>query len=326
MTDLNLKEIEDSARLVVLEEGVLSVSLLQLRFSLPHSAALRLAHKLRGTGMEDDLKHPQPDGSIHPVTRFLAKVLELAWFFRDLHEDREGGDPRAIQLLRPWGATPTQFKELISWGMYRDQSLTLTKAAVATLAACPEEFLPTPHVAALRDQLVTMCAPEERPFFTVTTRQQIYERSVTRFARYVRLVAADIAQRDTRAVDHFVQRAWIPTGRAHIPAGAERWFEHVVPCVFIFAECERRFRADPGLDISVMSAWLKRYLVAVEIPKVVADQLDGPMGLKMVMPEGWNWEGGCVFERLHKANLSFDLPPGSMCCTKTAASDGGIQH
>jgi hypothetical protein len=41
--------------------------------------------------------------------------------------------------------------------------------------------------------------------------------------------------------------------------------------------------------------------------------------LKYAMPEAWRYGSGCRFERLHRAGISFDVPPQVACLSECPA-------
>jgi hypothetical protein len=249
----------------------------------------------------------------HLLGQFLIRVLETAIFFRDIHECGEGGHHGAVELLRPWPGDAMGFRSLMLQELFGAKALTLTEAASELMRACPPEYLPHADADELLHALTLLCEPHERPTAEMVPPEGKHVRAVSRFARYLRH-AGTVFPMHTRSVDYFVQREWIPTGHA-LELGADRHHEHVVPCVAVIVEAQRRLALNPSWNVAAMTAWLQRYLAIVVIPKKRAAELDGPLGLRETMPKDWPWDTGCIFERLHQARVTFAPPSGMSCCT-----------
>lgn len=73
----------------------------------------------------------------------------------------------------------------------------------------------------------------------------------------------------------------------HSLAGAE-YREHVVPLALIRDQCEKMFAL--GVRLTAVSALLRRHLRVVMISKAERYRIDFDLGLKVRMPEGWNFE------------------------------------
>ncbi|WP_152682807.1 hypothetical protein [Caenimonas sp. SL110] len=251
----------------------------------------------------------------HDVDRFLNRVMETAIFFRDVIEIGEGGHTKAIKMLRPWNATPTAFKKLVNYQLFGERGLPLTEVAAEMVRHCPVSELPDPDVEGLVGRIRQMCSGEAQVPILVPepTREERHSRAVWRYARYLKANFRGFVARDTRAVEWFVQRAWIPMGSATDLEGSELWNEHVVPKCAIVVEAERRFQLDPNWSVDDMAWWIEPLMAIVVIRKTDAARLDGPLRLRDSMPADWKWEKGCVFERLHKAGVKF-VPPSGMSC------------
>jgi hypothetical protein len=303
--ELSPRTLLQEAAQIVCEKGLLTVSLVQRRLLLGYKAAGELVREVRDSGpMESSMRQSA-------VGQFLIRSLETAIFFRDLHECGEGGHHSAIKLLRPWPGTAMSFRSLLLQELFGARALTLTDAASELTRACPPEHLPDADSDELQHSLALLCEPHERPHAQVVSREEKHARAVGRFARYLRY-AGTVFPMHTRSVDYFVQREWIPTGHA-LELGPNRHHEHVVPCVALIVEAQRRQALDPSWSVADMTAWLQRYLAIVVIPKKRASELDGPLGLRETMPQCWPWDSGCIFERLHKARIAF-APPDGMAC------------
>ncbi|MCV2361706.1 hypothetical protein LNV08_22320 [Paucibacter sp. TC2R-5] len=95
--------------------------------------------------------------------------------------------------------------------------------------------------------------------------------------------------------------------------GADRR-EHVVPRVVLCREAHDMFGR--GESIKAVADLLRKYLKIVLISIEEKHHLDHEIGLKQRMPDGWSFEEGCTFARLHAANIEFDAIPSGVraCC------------
>ena len=86
------------------------------------------------------------------------------------------------------------------------------------------------------------------------------------------------------------------------PLPEKNWREHVVPCKVLLNEAKRIFlNGGTAEDIAEM---LHNNLVIVNIHESDARRLDGEMGLRESMPEGWEF-GDCIFARLDAAGIDY---------------------
>jgi hypothetical protein len=103
----------------------------------------------------------------------------------------------------------------------------------------------------------------------------------------------------------------LPHGRAEQIVGNE-WQEHAVPCAFLQRKASELLRH--GIPPDSVARWIEPYLRIVTIEKSDAQQLDGPLGLKDVMPEGWRFGGDCMYARLHAQGIRFTAPVEGPAC------------
>jgi hypothetical protein len=120
---------------------------------------------------------------------------------------------------------------------------------------------------------------------------------------------AENAGRHSRVPEFFIPVNRIPRGQSH---SRTEHPEHVVPCAAIREYCLNYFEEGRSLDEVVKL--IRRLLVIVDISIDEWRKLDeGSSALKDIMPPGWDLETGCIFARLHWANITFDAPPGFAC-------------
>jgi hypothetical protein len=118
----------------------------------------------------------------------------------------------------------------------------------------------------------------------------------------------------SRIVELFVPEDLVPHGIGNNGGGHR---EHVVPCVYLLEQSKIRFEA--GHTMQQVVQFLKRCLVIVNITEEEQRNLDGSKarggrGLKNRMPNNWDPESGCIYQRLHDAEIKFDPPEGEHVC------------
>ena len=86
------------------------------------------------------------------------------------------------------------------------------------------------------------------------------------------------------------------------PLPKNNWREHVVPCKVLIQEAKRIFLN--GGTVEDIADMLDKNLVIVNIHESDARRLDGEMGLRDSMPEGWEF-GDCIFARLDAAGIDY---------------------
>lgn len=79
--------------------------------------------------------------------------------------------------------------------------------------------------------------------------------------------------------------------------------EHVVPCATLILECKRLIGAGAHTDEQIADL-LRKHWKLVFITKEEQRLLDFELGYRSTMPEGWTFENGDPFERLHRANIT----------------------
>ena len=78
--------------------------------------------------------------------------------------------------------------------------------------------------------------------------------------------------------------------------------EHVVPCAVLINECKRLIKNDAHSDGQIAILLAKHWKI-VKITKEEQQRVDYELGYKSKMPDGWCFENGDTFERLHRANI-----------------------
>jgi hypothetical protein len=241
---------------------------------------------------------------------YVSRVSQTALFFWEMFEENQGGHTEAIKLLKP---TPklsnVQLRGFVLNDLYRTRGLALTEAAVQLAAWLERQNYAPKGAVNIESAIRAYCAPYERDMRVITDDNEVLERSFVRLARYYYLMHAEEAGRHTRVPDYFIPNNCIPRGRSH--SGTVHP-EHVVPCAAIREYCLKYFVEGRSLDEVVKL--IRRLLVIVDVSIDEWKKLDeGPSALKDIMPPEWDLETGCIFARLHLAEIKFDPPPGFTC-------------
>ncbi len=251
--------------------------------------------------------------------KYVRSVFETALFFRDMFEEKQGGHTGAIKLLKPLSDISNKdTREFVLVDCYRNRDLNLTKTCLAFAARLAGTGKAPDFDAEVVDaELRSLCIGHEREIREVIDREDHIERSFLRAARYLQRIQADGAQAHSRVLELFVSAEFVPVGRGKKGPGHR---EHVVPCVYLAEAALDLFVK--GRTVDYVARWLRPYLVIVEISKPEQQYLDGAirkggLGLKNKMPDGWQFDTGCIFQRLHDAGIAFDHPSNVAICRHT---------
>lgn len=241
---------------------------------------------------------------------FIRQVFETVLFFREMHEEGEGGSTGAIQLLKPVKSVGNvAVRQFVLHDLFEEQQLTLTKAAekfAMWKPGCEKSTLF--DIEDIRPELHALCVEHERPITKVTNKEEIKRRCYLRAARYIKLNWAGQVPSHSRIVELFIPENIVPHGQGL--AGQEHR-EHVVPCVYLLIKCRELFQK--GADINDVAEFLRRHVAIVNISKEQQRCLDGSqkkggLGGRDKMPDGWQPDQDCIFQRLHDARIDFNPP------------------
>lgn len=247
----------------------------------------------------------------------IANAVFCYVFFWEMFEENQGGHTEAINLLKP---TPklsnVQLRDFVLNDLYKTRGLALSDAAVQLAAWLDRQNYAPKGVVNMESAIRAYCAHYERDIRVVTDENEVLERSYVRLARYYYLMHAEGAGRHTRVPDYFIPNNRIPRGQSHSGTNHP---EHVVPCAAIREYCLNHF--EEGQTLNEVVKLIRRLLVIVDISIDERKKLDeGSTALKDIMPPGWDLETGCIFARLHWAEIKFTHPPG-LTCAPTGCSD-----
>ncbi|QPO22750.1 hypothetical protein HXW90_25970 [Pseudomonas sp. Y39-6] len=330
---MNASPTDHSPDLMAAAEDVLvaeqwaSISLLQRRLKLGYSAARSLMDALERNGVVSNLHihgfltltptYMRKIESARPMSgreKYTRKVFETALFLWETHEEGGYGDTRAINFLSPIGREAVKQRNVVFKVLDGAPNASLFSAAGALAGWLLENFLPAVEYGDIKSELATLCAAQEWRYQKVTDTEEKMERSYLRLARYIRRVLTEEAPPNTNIFIYFIWDGFVPKG--HGKNGPGRG-EHVVPRKFLLHAGVGLFKA--GWPIDGVARVLRYSLAIVHITLdesrfLDASRINGGLGLKELMPEGWRIGVDCIYERLHKARIAFDPPAEHDAC------------
>lgn len=318
----------EEAKALFIKEQAVSVSLLQRRLKLGYSHALSLMDKLEMNGVVTQfnaahfrtltpqymtpLRQPVPVDALEKYTR---QVFETALFFWEMYEEGQGGDTRAIKLLYPF-VSSVEVRNYVLGELYSVRHLSLIEAALQLAVWKPETIFSQVDLNRIQSELHMLCAEykPERQSRPVTDKDEILRRSSLRMARYLRRILTERASNHSRVVEFFIPNEFVPRGYGK---NEHEHIEHVVPCALLRDRSLSLLQT--GWSTNEVAHYVLHFLTVVEISKKERDRLDksraqGGLGLKTKMPPNWNFDDGCIYDRLHDAKISFDPPAGIVSC------------
>jgi len=139
----------------------------------------------------------------------------------------------------------------------------------------------------------------------IYSNEQMLERAFYRVAWNVHHMWEETGASDTRLFQEpIISDKMVLVGESK-KGGTYR--EHIVPRVFICAQCHAMF--EHGESIDSVARFIRKYLKIVLISQEEQQLLDtkkasGGLGLRETMPEGWS---GSPFERLDFAKIEYSL-------------------
>jgi hypothetical protein len=318
----------DLARASVKATGSGSVARLQQDLGLSYGIAAALADSLEAEGTllpphgdRPRMLHPRflrqhvRDVSAAPRARYVNRMVALALFFFECHEEGHVGHSRIPGLLSPvTGLSMKVMRDFFLARCYRDQQLSLGQAALAFHSHRVEAGLTDLDDVSMADAIAIACVPHARHPLTGLTREARIDRAHLRLARCYRHMLADGVGHQSRVSEWYVPDEFVARGVSAMRKARGicdgTHTEHVVPCAFMRETAFRCLREGGSLeDVTQMT---KRFLTIVDITGYERGMLDdGPESLLDVMPTGWN--DGCIFARLHSKQIVFTPGPGFTC-------------
>lgn len=248
---------------------------------------------------------------------YIRQVFETTLYFRDMYEEDGGGHTGLIKLLKPMKTVSnTTVRKFVLHELFEKNLLTLSEAAKKFAIWVHDGGSTAPYrLSEIQSELTALCSEHERPICKITDERTIKRRSYLRLARYISLISKEQVPAHSRVFELFIPDKFVPLG-----AGMEglEHREHVVPCLYLLEMCKERFVS--GASVEDVADFLARHVVIVKISKRQQKHLDtskknGGLGLKNTMPEGWQPDRDCIFQRLHDAAISFTPPEGFNSCS-----------
>lgn len=257
-----------------------------------------------------------------PEVNYISRIVQTTNFFFETHEEGTGGgSTRIINLIKPHATIGNvELRNFLLNDLFRKRSLALTDAALELTSWLNLRGISHPAIEDVDAKIRLACQPFERPPRNVTAPTEILDRAFIRLARYIRLMQTTDVSRDSRVFDYFIPDNAVLRGRSRKAPARNFHPEHVVPCAYIRDICLKVFDGAKIYDeatvvdasIEDIVPILRRLLAVVRISQDEWKCLDeGPNALKYSMPDNWDFETGCIYERLHEKNIAFDLIPES---------------
>ena len=243
--------------------------------------------------------------------RYVVSVFETALFFRDIFEEGGDGDTRVINLLKPVDVKAQEIRGYVLYDLYKSRNFSLTEVSFELIGWGFHDV--KLDVDGLRRDLAVLCSAYERPMQIVRDKKDIVDRCFYRLARYLFRMAEERVNPHSRIFEWFVPLEYVPQGKGY---ESDEYPEHVVPCAYLKNAAINMY--EQGRSIEEVVVFLRKSLAIVWISDRQAEKLDrgvsnGGLGLKDSMPKEWSIETGCIFERLHVAEIEFEPPVGFLC-------------
>lgn len=257
----------------------------------------------------------------HYINRIVDTVL---FFFETMEEGNGGGSTQIIKLIKPVPAVGNVELRNYVMNEHLRQGRTLTCTAIKL-----SQWLRAKNLAPIpildEEAKVSMgCEPYER--LALPSHSLHPDRAYRRLARHIwRMQSPDVGKH-SRVFDFYIPAKEIQRGRSKKAPDKGFHPEHVVPCAYILQHCCSVLTALRGdatvspeeLSIRRLVPLIKKLLAIVKIDESERKRLDyGDLALKDRMPDKWNVETGCIFQRLHDADPRIELelqPDGSKLC------------
>lgn len=301
-----------------------SASLLQRTLTIGHGDARELISQLASVGF---LERPNPLGRYRwrcDVKRGIERTAaeRHARLLRDLSlyllECRGGANSECVKLiLDPVKCDFSALKDAVA--LMNSNAVDPVLTLARNLASLPG--LTPPASSEWDETLHATCAgAHPQPHHLEGNVDERRHRSLVRAVRYLEKRMYDSWGTGwgphSRCLELFVPDELIPQGVGL--EGKPTYREHVVPCVLLCAEAT--FMLQHTIPVEEVAAWIDPFLRIVCIDPAFAATLDGEHRLKLAMPPGWEFGRGCIYERLHVADILF-TPPVDVPCVCGCATN-----
>lgn len=277
MNTFSPERLFQAAELVV-RERVASISLLQRHLKLPYGEACQLMMELAGAGVVEE---PNPAGRYHVALRRLEATVGKkpaavahARLLRDLAgylvEQHGYENTACIEILAaPFKLAKPDLQAVVAKALAEKAAdpIPTVMFALAELPQLAARFRPADIADDIRADAATAPKLEERHVAGIEARHQ----GMVYAMRYLLRRLMDDIDPHSRAVDHFIDRSFLPQGRAESVAIGHP--EHVVPCAYIQRQARELLRY--AIPVEEVASWVEPFVRVVWIEKAHADLLDG---------------------------------------------------
>ena len=137
------------------------------------------------------------------------------------------------------------------------------------------------------------------------SQEEMLDRAFQRIAWNVKHMREETGRSDTRLfIEPIIPDKFVIIGQSK---NGGTYKEHIVPRSIICEKCHELF--ENGKSIDDVAKFIKKYLKIILISTEERDTLDkgSELNLRQRMPEGWSFESGSEFVRLHEAKIKFKL-------------------
>ena len=241
---------------------------------------------------------------------FVNRIVLTTKFAEETNalEPTGGGHSALWQMFKPVASlSVAALRAVLLSDLIRGQGLGLADASVAFGAWLNRNGLVPPGITFTAEDVRAACAPH--------LHARIRDPFVRTADCYWEMHTSDIG-RESRVPEFLVPLTEIPQGRSKSAPMVKAHPEHVVPLAFIRDQClallqERYPDGEEGSRAKAlieMTELVRRWLVIVHVSDEEWRALDeGPDNLKQVMPANWSSETGCLFARLHRFKIPFEM-------------------
>lgn len=299
---------------ILYEHRSASAALLQRHLEIGYGEAMKLLAQLASIGL---VEAPNPLGRYRFRSNVLLELSQTAEerharLLRDLAlyllECRGGADTRCVQLiLHPLACDMSALSNAAAQ-VAADNPEPVWELAKALAALAP--LVPTDSPAWNRALEVACRGERPLPHHLDGTAAERLHNSLVRAVRYLEKRMYDGWGPHSRCLEYFVPDALLPQGRGLEGNPTHR--EHVVPCVLLCEEATQMLKH--AIAVDEVAKWIEPYLRIVCIDPQFAAKMDVALRLKTTMPQGWAFGRGCIYARLHEADILFTPPEPSPVC------------
>jgi hypothetical protein len=318
----NQTTLLDLAREAVFRSRDPRVSRLQRDLRLPYSDAIDLIGKLEQEGIVI-----RPFGNGEPIlhadyqrkmlrvasngTRlaFVRRLVATALFFFEMAEETSNGHSRFFNAIKPHPKIRLTAARDFFLNKHYCYGLGLTDAALAFNEWLAEQSLVPEYCNLIESAIRTECQPYERQFEHIQSDEIKLQRAYMRLARFYQLMYCEGGSFHSRVPDWTLAQ---DTPQS-VASNGQSHPEHIVPCAVIGRTAMQLYTQDASVhDVARV---IRKLLAIIWITQDEKDALDNGAGnWRDVMPPGWHFDQGCIYDRLHQKSVVF-TPIESHPCT-----------